>query len=138
MHWEYLTRIYIIYWIFENIWLWKIFDFEKRVFKHVFVAEILKLDHLRCVVLDEADTLLDDSFSQKLTYVLKKFPVSTKFYFSEYDLFLYSILFTWSDIKMNCLCVSVLFIILISQLCSYQFFFFCYDSINFQHNIKVI
>lgn len=28
------------------------------------------------VVLDEADTLLDDSFNEKLTYFLRRFPVT--------------------------------------------------------------
>lgn len=37
---------------------------------------IYKMDHVRHVVLDEADTLLDDSFSNKLCYFLRHFPVS--------------------------------------------------------------
>lgn len=37
---------------------------------------IYRMDHVRHVVLDEADTLLDDSFSNKLSYFLRHFPVS--------------------------------------------------------------
>lgn len=36
---------------------------------------IYRMDEIRYVVLDEADTLLDDSFSEKLGYFLKRFPV---------------------------------------------------------------
>ncbi|XP_065357415.1 probable ATP-dependent RNA helicase DDX28 [Calliphora vicina] len=35
---------------------------------------IYKMDHVRHVVLDEADTLLDDSFSDKLVHFMKRFP----------------------------------------------------------------
>ncbi|XP_075153666.1 putative ATP-dependent RNA helicase Dbp21E2 [Haematobia irritans] len=35
---------------------------------------IYRMDHVRHVVLDEADTLLDDSFSDKLVHFLKRFP----------------------------------------------------------------
>jgi len=37
---------------------------------------IFRMDQVRHVVLDEADTLLDDSFTDKLTYFLRRFPVS--------------------------------------------------------------
>lgn len=37
---------------------------------------IYRMDKVRHVVLDEADTLLDDSFSNKLCYFLRHFPVS--------------------------------------------------------------
>lgn len=36
---------------------------------------IYRMNHVRHVVLDEADTLLDDSFSNKLCYFLRHFPV---------------------------------------------------------------
>lgn len=35
---------------------------------------ILRMNHCRNVVLDEADTLLDESFSDKLQYFLRRFP----------------------------------------------------------------
>ncbi|KAH8266494.1 hypothetical protein KR044_008053 [Drosophila immigrans] len=35
---------------------------------------IYRMEHVRHVVLDEADTLLDDSFTDKLTYFLRRFP----------------------------------------------------------------
>lgn len=35
---------------------------------------IYKMNHVRHVVLDEADTLLDESFAEKLAHFLKKFP----------------------------------------------------------------
>lgn len=38
-------------------------------------TDIYRMHKARHVVLDEADTLLDDSFSSKLAYVLKRFPV---------------------------------------------------------------
>lgn len=38
-------------------------------------TNIYRMHQIRHVVLDEADTLLDDSFSDKLQYVLKRFPV---------------------------------------------------------------
>ncbi|XP_031618864.1 probable ATP-dependent RNA helicase DDX28 [Contarinia nasturtii] len=37
-------------------------------------TNIYRMDKVRHVVLDEADTLLDDSFSGKLRYILKRFP----------------------------------------------------------------
>lgn len=37
---------------------------------------IYKINNIHHVVLDEADTLLDDSFSGKLSHLLKKFSVS--------------------------------------------------------------
>lgn len=37
---------------------------------------IYRMKQVRHVVLDECDTLLDDSFTEKLTYLLQKFPVS--------------------------------------------------------------
>lgn len=40
---------------------------------------IYRMDHVRHVVLDEADTLLDDSFSDKLVHFMKRFPVSLLF-----------------------------------------------------------
>lgn len=43
---------------------------------------IYRMDHVRHVVLDEADTLLDDSFSDKLVHFLKRFPVSANFKFT--------------------------------------------------------
>lgn len=38
---------------------------------------IYRMNHVRHVILDEADTLLDDSFSNKLCYFLRHFPVSS-------------------------------------------------------------
>ena len=43
---------------------------------------IYRMDHVRHVVLDEADTLLDDSFSDKLVHFLKRFPVRLNFIFT--------------------------------------------------------
>lgn len=37
---------------------------------------ILRMNECRHVVLDEADTLLDDSFGEKMQYFMKRFPVS--------------------------------------------------------------
>lgn len=37
---------------------------------------IYRMQHVHHVVLDEADTLLDDSFNEKLLYFMQKFPVS--------------------------------------------------------------
>lgn len=37
---------------------------------------IYRMNQVRHVVLDEADTMLDDSFTDKLHYFLQKFPVS--------------------------------------------------------------
>lgn len=37
---------------------------------------IYRMEHVRHLVLDEADTLLDDTFTDKLTYFLRRFPVS--------------------------------------------------------------
>lgn len=37
---------------------------------------IFKISNVHHVVLDEADTLLDDSFIDKLAHLVKKFPVS--------------------------------------------------------------
>lgn len=39
-------------------------------------SNIYRMHEVRHVVLDEADTLLDDSFNGKLQYVLKRFPVN--------------------------------------------------------------
>lgn len=39
-------------------------------------TNIYRMHEVRHVVLDEADTLLDDSFQDKLGYILKRFPVS--------------------------------------------------------------
>lgn len=41
-------------------------------------TNIYRMHQVQHVVLDEADTLLDDSFGGKLQYVLKRFPVSLK------------------------------------------------------------
>lgn len=41
-------------------------------------TNIYRMHEVRHVVLDEADTLLDDSFQDKLGYILKRFPVSGK------------------------------------------------------------
>lgn len=38
---------------------------------------IYRMEQVRHLVLDEADTLLDDTFTDKLTYFLRRFPVST-------------------------------------------------------------
>ncbi|KZS20218.1 putative ATP-dependent RNA helicase DDX28 [Daphnia magna] len=38
---------------------------------------IFRLDQLKHLVLDEADTLLDDSFNEKLTYFLRKLPLQS-------------------------------------------------------------
>lgn len=45
--------------------------FSKYVSNHIY-----KTDKLNYVVLDEADTLLDDSFNEKLSFFLKKIDVS--------------------------------------------------------------
>lgn len=37
---------------------------------------VYRMNQCEHVVLDEADTLLDDSFNPKLTHFLKRFPVS--------------------------------------------------------------
>lgn len=37
---------------------------------------IYRMDHVRHVILDEADTLLDDTFSDKLVHMMKRFPVN--------------------------------------------------------------
>lgn len=39
-------------------------------------ARVYELDRVQQIVLDEADTLLDDSFSPAVLYLLRKFPVS--------------------------------------------------------------
>lgn len=39
-------------------------------------TNIYRMHQVRHVILDEADTLLDDSFSGQLNYILKRFPVS--------------------------------------------------------------
>lgn len=39
-------------------------------------TSIYRMDEVRHVVLDEADTMLDDSFNEKLIYFLRRFPVS--------------------------------------------------------------
>lgn len=36
---------------------------------------IYRMQCVRHVVIDEADTMLDDSFSEKLVYFMKRFPV---------------------------------------------------------------
>lgn len=38
-------------------------------------TNVYRMHQVRHVVLDEADTLMDDSFSGKLQYILKRFPV---------------------------------------------------------------
>lgn len=40
-------------------------------------AGVWKTDYMRHVVMDEADTLLDDSFSEKVLHFISKIPVST-------------------------------------------------------------
>lgn len=42
----------------------------------IFFAGMYKRDLVRHIVLDEADTLLDDSFNEQLKYFLSKFAVS--------------------------------------------------------------
>lgn len=39
---------------------------------------VYRMDEVRHVVLDEADTMLDDSFNEKLIYFLRRFPVSLR------------------------------------------------------------
>jgi len=39
---------------------------------------IYRMEQVRHLVLDEADTLLDDTFTDKLTYFLRRFPVSLR------------------------------------------------------------
>lgn len=43
---------------------------------------VYHMDQVRHVVLDEADTLLDDSFTDKLCYFLRRFPVNVECSFS--------------------------------------------------------
>lgn len=38
-------------------------------------TNIYRMHQVRHVVLDEADTLMDDSFTHKLQYIIKRFPV---------------------------------------------------------------
>lgn len=45
-------------------------------------TKIYRMHQVRHVVLDESDTLLDDSFKGKLQYVLKHFPVNVTHWFS--------------------------------------------------------
>lgn len=63
-------------------------------------TEIYRMHEVRHVVLDEADTLLDDSFSYKLQYILKRFPVNClsfcRFVFSRYK----TLIFFYSSTKM--------------------------------------
>lgn len=47
-------------------------------------TNVYKMDDVRHVVLDEADTLLDESFVDKLRYVLKRFPVSCQILYLMY------------------------------------------------------
>ena len=42
------------------------------------VAGIMSMRDVHHVVLDEADTLLDDSFNEKLCHFLKRFPVGNR------------------------------------------------------------
>lgn len=35
---------------------------------------IYRMDHVKCVVLDESDTLLDESFNDKMSYYMRRFP----------------------------------------------------------------
>jgi len=46
------------------------------LFKYWCVSGIYKMSHVHHVVLDEADTLLDDSFNEKICHFLRKFQVS--------------------------------------------------------------
>lgn len=41
---------------------------------------IYRMDRVRHVVVDEADTMFDDSFSDKLIYFMKRFPVKMLMY----------------------------------------------------------
>lgn len=45
-------------------------------FSKLTTVGIYKTDRVEHVVIDEADTLLDESFSEKLSYILKRFPFS--------------------------------------------------------------
>lgn len=57
-------------------------------------ANIYRMHQVRHVVLDEADTLLDDSFVSKLQYILKRFPVCwIVFFFCKIFEFFYSLFF---------------------------------------------
>lgn len=49
--------------------------FSKFVSNHIY-----KIDELNYIVLDEADTLLDDSFNEKLVHFLEKIKVSIRIY----------------------------------------------------------
>lgn len=46
------------------------------VLSKLITTNVYRMHQVRHVVLDEADTLLDDSFVGKLQYILKRFPVS--------------------------------------------------------------
>lgn len=46
------------------------------VLSKLITTNIYRMHEVRHVVLDEADTLLDDSFANKLQYILKRFPVN--------------------------------------------------------------
>lgn len=52
-------------------------------------TNIYRMHQVRHVIIDEADTLLDDSFSNKLQFVLKRFPVMIKpfVYFFEFSIY---------------------------------------------------
>lgn len=51
------------------------------VLSKLITGNIYRMHQVRHVVLDEADTLLDDSFQEKLKYILKRFPVNMKIFF---------------------------------------------------------
>lgn len=56
------------------------------VLSKLVTCNVYKMHDVRHVVLDEADTLLDDSFSDKLQYILKRFPVKRNFELPSYFL----------------------------------------------------
>lgn len=49
------------------------------VLSKLITSNIYRMHQVRHVVLDEADTLLDDTFVGKLQYILKRFPVHDRF-----------------------------------------------------------
>lgn len=56
---------------------------------------IFKINNVHHIVLDEADTLLDDSFIDKVSHLLKKFPVS------RIIIFTYTILLISQSLLLN-------------------------------------
>lgn len=59
---------------------------------------IFKINNVHHMVLDEADTLLDDSFIDKVSHLLKKFPVSRIIIFSHATMLIFSISLTYKGI----------------------------------------